>query len=495
MKAIKNIVVGMLVAFVLASCGTDYLDTENKRYLEEDAMTKLAAENPTAFVNGMWTLMATTGPSDRDDAWGYMSILHVADLNSSDMVMYDLHWFNYDYAMDNRMAPWSRTRNHWTTLYSMVQYANTLINLFPEGPKTEGEQVLVGQAQAVRGLAYMTLIQLYQNYLDEDGNIAGDRPGVPLKYVKADGKTAKEIEEAQGRNTVAKVLEQIQTDLENAVQNLTEADYERSSKNNIDANVANGLLARFYLLTQQWEEAALAAKAARQGYQPMQPALLHDGFMDIKNTEWMWGFSESSETTGFYASFFSHVSNLENGYAGLGYAPRCIDASLYDQIPDDDERKTLFNGPDGDEEQPTYGAQVEYASLKFGSDGSFTEDYVYMRAAEMYLIEAEALARQGKNTEAATVLGELMANRQPSWNEESVTVEDVLLQRRIELWGEGFAFFDLKRNNLGMVRDYEGTNHSWCPYDIPAQAPDWTYQIPREEIQENPYLSDADQNE
>ena len=32
-------------------------------------------------------------------------------------------------------------------------------------------------------------------------------------------------------------------------------------------------------------------------------------------------------------------------------------------------------------------------------------------------------------------------------------------QRRIELWGEGFATFDIKRLNKGIIRNYAGTNH------------------------------------
>jgi hypothetical protein len=115
----------------------------------------------------------------------------------------------------------------------------------------------------------------------------------------------------------------------------------------------------------------------------------------------------------------------------------------------------------------------------------------------MYLIEAEALARQGKGGEAATVLGELMAARQPSWSKTNVTVADVLLQRRIELWGEGFVFFDLKRNNKGMERTYAGSNHLQTDLtfiDVPAQDPRWTYQISLAELQENSRLTEDDQN-
>ena len=221
---------------------------------------------------------------------------------------------------------------------------------------------------------------------------------------------------------------------------------------------------------------------------------LMDGFYNIKNNEWMWGFDHSTETSTVYASYFSMISNLAPGYAGLGYAPKLIDARLYSKIPADDYRKSHFNGPEGDPTQPTSAAQRPYANVKFGNDGNWTMDYVYMRAAEMYLIEAEALVRQGKATEAAAVLKELMVYRQPSWNKTIVTLDDVLLQRRIELWGEGFSYFDLKRNNLGIDRTYEGSNHM-TKIAVPAQDVRWTYQIPQTEFNENKLLNvNEDQN-
>ena len=88
-----------------------------------------------------------------------------------------------------------------------------------------------------------------------------------------------------------------------------------------------------------------------------------------------------------------------------------------------------------------------------------------------------------------------MANRQPDWNETLVNVDDVLLQRRIELWGEGFSYFDLKRNNLGIDRNYEGNNHlAGCKLKVPAHDVLWTYQIPLSEIQENSLIGEEDQN-
>ena len=114
----------------------------------------------------------------------------------------------------------------------------------------------------------------------------------------------------------------------------------------------------------------------------------------------------------------------------------------------------------------------------------------------MYLIEAEALIRQGKGSEAVPVMSELMKTRQPSWNKQVASLDEVILQRRIELWGEGFAFFDLKRQNKGIDRRYEGNNHlAGFVIAVPAQDVNWTYQIPQREIQENTLISESDQND
>ena len=202
----------------------------------------------------------------------------------------------------------------------------------------------------------------------------------------------------------------------------------------------------------------------------------------------MWGFKHTTETQTSYASFFSWMDSKGSGYGGL-WGAVTIDKKLYDQIADTDYRKSLFVGPKGE------GKLAAYANLKFIGKASWLSDYLYMRASEMVLIEAEAYAHQNQGAKAAEVLKELMKNRQPDWNKSSVTVEDVYLQRRIELWAEGFTYFDLKRLNKGIDRSYEGNNYpaGW-KLTVPAHDVRWTYQIPLTEIQENFNISEDEQN-
>ena len=497
MKFKKYIAASMIALAGLTACSDSFLDIDYTEYLDEEAAGEAAGKNPDVFLNGMWSWMVTAGQtSTSHDDFGYMGSLHATDMMGQDICMAASHWFNFDYQLDNRMEAYRRTKCHWVNFYTMIAKANEIISLYPEGGETISQKGLLGQAYAIRGLSYMHLIQLYQFTIDKSGTINTDAPCVPLIYVDADGKTEEEIASAKGRNTVGVVFAQIEADLLKAVENL-ESGYERPSKNYIDASVANGFLARYYLLSQQWEKAAAAASKARANYTIMDSSSsgLYDGFVTVNNVEWMWGFAHTTETQTTYASFFSMISNIAPGYAGMGYAPRLIDAKLYSQIPEEDGRKKWFNGPEGDKNQPTAAAQLPYANVKFGHVNDWTDNYMYMRAAEMVLIEAEAYAHLNQGSKAAEVLKVLMNKRQPSWNKATVTVEDVYLQRRIELWGEGFSFYDLKRLNKGIDRSYEGNNHL-AGYDIKVDAHDvrWIYQIPLSEIQENKLINAEDQN-
>lgn len=496
MKAFKYIALGLLAVAGLNSCGSDYLDTENTETLSAEAAAKAAGHNPDAFLNGMWSHMVDMY-SDSHDTFNYMATMLACDLMSEDIALGGAHWFQYDYQMDNRMNNYRRVNVAWSTFYTSIAKANEVIELYPGDELTSEQKALLGQAKAVRGMSYYYLIQLFRNPINADGSLKLDGKGLPIMMTGTEVPDEAERTKLKGANTIKAVLDQAQKDLEDGAELLDSAHYERPTKNNIDANVAYGLLARFYLLTQQWAKAEEAAKKAYDGYELMGKEGLHDGFYNLENSEWMWGFDHSTETSTVYASFFSMISNIAPGYAGLGYTPKLIDARLYSQIPDDDYRKGLFNGPEGDKSQPTAAARLPYANVKFGDDGNWTMDYMYMRAAEMYLIEAEALVRQGKNAEAAAALKPLMAKRQPSWNKASITLADVLLQRRIELWGEGFAFFDLKRNNLGIDRTYTGNNHlagDMFQIKVAPQDARWTYQIPLTELQENDQMTEADQN-
>ncbi|MBQ2970763.1 MAG: RagB/SusD family nutrient uptake outer membrane protein [Bacteroidaceae bacterium] len=504
-------VIGLAMATV-TSCSDDYLNAVNHRTLDTETAAEIMEQDPSfidSYVSGIWSWMVTYGTtSTSHDDYAMMSILHSTDMAAEDMTCFSFSWHGYDYGLENRNYDYRRVRVNWVTLYTMVNKANEIISFFEEEPEDITLKGALGNAYAVRAYANLYLIQLFQQptVADASGALSIDRelPGVPLVVTTTEGYSQDDINNLSDRNTVGEVLDAIEADITKAIDLLD--GYVRPNKNTINKAVAQGIAARYYLLNRQWDKAAEMAKAARADFPVMSGTAeangIRDGFMDITNSEWMWGFDHSSETSTIYASYFSHISNLAPGYSGILYTGRGIDARLYSQLSDTDYRKMYwFNDAEGKSQSTAVASeeasawQYPYAILKYGWDGAWTMDYLWMRGAEMVLIEAEALARQQKNAEAAVVLKELMAQRDPSWNKATVTVEDVYLQRRLELIGEGFAYFDLKRMRKGIDRNYEGNNHL-AGYALTV-GPDevvWTYQIPQTEIQENIYITDEDQN-
>ena len=106
-----------------------------------------------------------------------------------------------------------------------------------------------------------------------------------------------------------------------------------------------------------------------------------------------------------------------------------------------------------------YNKTPKYTSLKFiaqpGPD-VFIGDYLYLRNTEFYLIKAEALARQNKGAVAQQVLFDLNTVRDESYVLSTKTgqdlIDEILLYKRIELWGDGVDSFDMAKNGIGLNR-------------------------------------------
>ena len=458
-------------------------------------------ENLVLYTDELYRTMCAWnagGTTDHDD-YGIMSAFTNTEYMGGDIVLWGTqNWGIHDYLFNYRKASEKRPNQLWQTFYSIIHSSNKIIDVFSsEGePDNPISRSALGQAYASRALAYIYLMLYFQDPCNEAGEFNADAPGVPVIFAARDGYSQADMNLHKGRNTLGFVAEQAELDINRALALLD--GYARPSKNMIDYQVAQGIASRLYLFTHQWQKAADAAKAARAGYTLMDKSRLHAGFMNVEDHEVLWGFDHTVETQTTYASFFSHMSNDSPGYGGLNQMSKLIDVKLYNSISATDYRKTWFNDSNGDPSAAQQGGRIPHASRKFGFNANWLQDYIYMRAAEMYLTEAEAYARLGKASEAQAVMEELMETRDPLWS-TSATLEEISLQRRIELWGEGFRYFDLRRTATGIVRNYEGSNHSadciWSIPNVPAHSKLWLFQIPDTAIQENPQITDADQNE
>jgi hypothetical protein len=74
-------------------------------------------------------------------------------------------------------------------------------------------------------------------------------------------------------------------------------------------------------------------------------------------------------------------------------------------------------------------------------------------------------------------------------------IKELMLLKRIEFWGEGILFFDYKRLNQGITRDYTGTNvPAVATFNTTDRSPQWNIPITRGEYQSNKGIRHPEDN-
>jgi hypothetical protein len=348
----------------------------------------------------------------------------------------------YSYAPNYRftqMIDKTQSRNNviWNQLYKIINNSNIILaNVDNVSGDATAKNILKGQTLALRAHIYLTIASFYQfSYLKD--SLAKTAP----IYTTPTTDTTRGNPKASLKDIYTLII----SDLLEARGLLS--GYQRTAKYKINTDVVNGLLARAYLNTGRWVAAAEAADAALKNYQFMPPADYSKGFNDVNNSEWIWGHPEiPSQSDGSYSFHFLDVSSSSAYYYSF-----MADPFFGDLFEAGDIRKTLFSW-DGN---PGREGHLQYKKFRFRADQ--TGDLVLMRSAETWLIKAEGYARDNNITDGAAALNALRNARGATpFNAVGATkdqlVDAILIERRKELWGEGFALADIIRNQLPVVR-------------------------------------------
>jgi len=311
-------------------------------------------------------------------------------------------------------------------------------------------------------------------------------------------------ESAKARATVQEVYDQINADLAEAEALMTGITV--ANRSHISLNAIKGIQARVALVQKNYTLAAQKANEARQGLTLMNNEDYKAGFNNYTNPEWMWGIRIVADQSDYFGNFMAYFSRNYSS-SQIRSCPKVMNVELYDYLPTDDVRKVVV---DSTGQHASLGLASNFDKFKFSSQKFLAEsasvplgDVPFMRAAEMYLIEAEALFHSDEAASKA-VLQELVNNR--TNNTYTITTtgtayyNEILMQRRAELWGEGFRFLDLKR--LEQTLDRSTAN---VPNIVPSVLSGgvitadpsnsrWQWVIPRQEINSNPLIVQNDFN-
>ena len=524
-KYIYSAAVVAALALTASSC-TESMDTEPQGSTLTKEELERNASSLDGLVKGMYSNMIQAEAitswvgATRHYDFGYASTMMMMDNAGQDEVSPNTgyNWYRNNLRFNDRTDKSDITYFLWNQQYKNISQANAIISATESSYKDNSAAAAArGKALAMRAFCYLNLAQMYQF------TYKGHEDALCVPIVKET--TTAEQASDNPRATVKDVYDFIMDDLNNAVTLLNGAS--RSGKADIDQQVAYGLRARTELVMQNWKAAADDAAKAAEGYTPLsREDAAQPGFNDISASNWIWGM-DVNETSDIVQTGILNFPSMMSSFTGNGYSPsyayRAINSKLWNEIPSTDVRKgwwldSKFNSPivnpdylintgkqvyvfsstSKDDDHLFALWKVPYLNVKFGAYqnkyGNETNacDVPLMRVEEMILIQAEATAMSGDVAGGKKILEDFVRTyRDPDYTCNATTAEGVQdavwFQRRVELWGEGFSYFDIMR--LKKPIDRRGANYeASVTYDIPAESKIMLWIIPEDEVNNNKAL-------
>ena len=339
----------------------------------------------------------------------------------------------------------SYVRDTWLSAYTNINICNNILGAV-NVVATADQNRVKGEALFIRGAMYFELVKLFAKPYSA-GSVTSN-PGVPLILTPTRG-----IDQASyvARSTVEQVYTQILADL-------TEAENLLPNTNTVYATkpAASAMLSRVYLQMERYPDARDAANRA----------------ITVATAN-----GKSLMTS--YAAAFNNSSNVAEYLFAIQVSAQdgSNDMHLFWSIP-------TYGGRDGD-------VSIQSSHLALYSSGDTRLDLFYsgagdmrsgkwqqqykvlpvIRLTELYLTRAEANSRAGTTVGDSPVNDvNRIRNRAGLTSLGSVTLANILAERKLELAHEGHAVHDLKR--LKQTADGFAYNADKMVFPIPQREVD-----------------------
>lgn len=348
-------------------------------------------------------------------------------------------------------APGATVADIWG-LYSAINEANIILANLERVTATQAQKdALKGEALFIRGLIYADMVRIYSyepNYV-----VNGWTAGVVLRTEATDDVTKAD---PRARATTTQIYTQVENDLKEAA-TILPASVSGGGVFRANKAAAFALLSRVYLYQEKW---ALAEQAATDAIsnRPASVTLMTPANLLASYTTLAVPHRESLFELDYRTDAFSTVDGINNSIFSLSqantggvFSVRPTNELLAAFEPGDVRRTVFATAIDG-------GASVSF-SLKYSNHkGNFFNNVPVIRLSEVYLIRAEARAKQGisKILDAQADLSLIRTNRGlaaiPALTVGQALIDAIFQERRVELNLEGHRFFDFKRRGLAIQK-------------------------------------------
>ena len=370
--------------------------------------------------------------------------------NEGDLLYLGFYFVFSDFDAKQMNSSNSFIRLIWGNLYRSINLCNIVLDNLDLIEDDETRSLVEGEAKFLRGLAYFELVKLFALPYEPGGN--NEQLGLPILY---EGVIDASQISFPSRKSVEDVYNQIISDLNEAADLLPSDNFELA-----DRYASLALLARVYMQQGNFQGALQASNEVLDDSGHALSGQLEGAF--------------NNETDGIEDIFMWQVTtqdgqNLFNTYwatsefGGLSTSAHIVILDPFFEI---------FEGPD-DRSEFFYEGNETVVSSKWKAQFA---NVPYLRVAEMHLIRAECNFRLSSSTGLSALddINTLRArSNAPPYS--TLTLEDILLERKKELAFEGFALHEAKR----LKRSIDG---------IPYDADRLVVPIPQDELDSNPNL-------
>ena len=497
-----------------------------------DGSTILEEPEIESLLNGLPASMTAAGVSGFYGSTGFHVDFGIPSMHiMTDSMLEDLvlcgqgGYFQYNnYAMNLGQGPTgSYASYYWLVYYQGIRSANEIIARLDSETEDPQQRYWLGQALAYRAMCYLDLARLYEpkqnRYVPVDDSILG----LTVPVVTEETTMEQAVRNPRAKRDVMYGF--ILSDLESAMESfeIAATGGYAASVTRPSLNAVYGLLARTYIEMGYWEnnpepkafeKVIEYADKVIASFSPLTEDQWHDpstGFNKASsNTSWVWGLTLDSSMTNNLFNFTAMMS-VEANFSYAQYTVPGINALLYSKASDSDFRKyTWYVAGSGmpyrfagtvEEGNENMAEAINYQSLKFrpamGNCNDYSvgvaADHPLMRVEEMYFLKMEATLRHSGVAAAAQLLQDFLNTYRYkdgsyvcSAQTDEEFVEEMMIHKRLEFWGEGVLIYDYKRLDRGIMRNYRGTNN-YGDYllNTTGRSPQWNFCIPLSEMQTN----------
>jgi hypothetical protein len=433
-KYISKIAV-LLILVVFTACEDSFLSPEPTGVISSDDFFSDDTEIEAALIN-MYDGIQGVNSTDTDDNHGVMYEFYVTEMRSDNTCTKSSEGEDAQFDTFTVEATNGRVSDYYASCYNVIYRANLVLENLDVATE-DAKGAYEGEAKFVRAYVYFNLVRLF-----------GDVPLVEGVI------TASDSEISYTRVATATIYDLIESDLQTAIDNLDNTYKGRASK-----AAAQALLAKVYLTQgENYVAAQSLCEDIMNGGEFALEANFKDIFYNELNDEIIFAIEYLADVTDDSQNFSSEWLNSVGRTSGVNYvtddAREALDAmggdrTLYSYRQDatqTEKYQVVKYLPNGDDD-----LGIEATS----SDPTLAgNDWIVLRYADVLLMHVEAImagSTETSNSAAITSFMEVRTRAGITDEVTTITKEDLVDERRVELAFENQRFFDLVR--LGMAQE------------------------------------------